>query len=413
MTTVVLVYQRISLPWVFQAARRAGIDVVLVPRPDETVTLDAAPDGVVDVLPLDVFGDPAHALDVLRRQHCERGFDGIVTLYDPAVPFVAEVADALGLPGIGAANALAAQDKRLMRTRLAAAGCKVPGFVTLESAAAWAQAADLAFPVVIKPATGYSSLGVTRVDARDDLASTMAEVAAVSRATLGADTGFVVEEYLDGPEYAVESLAYQGELQVLTIGYKGEPTGPYFEEGVYRAPAHLSDAVTAAIVGEVTAAHKALGIADGPTHTELRLRGGHTPYILEVGARVGGSGVSHYIVEGATGVDFAAQALRVAAGLAPSRFTPGGPAPAIAAAANYIVPCGGSGPITAIHGFDEVRADSRVDHLVQMLFPGDVVRPYPEFSGYPAFVLSRHPDTADAEDFHAALERDIRVEYRP
>jgi hypothetical protein len=87
--------------------------------------------------------------------------------------------------------------------------------------------------------------------------------------------------------------------------------------------------------------------------------------------------------------------------------------PAHAVAANYIVPCGGAGRITTITGLAEAAADAQVDHVVQMLFPGDVVRPYPEFSGYPAFVLSRHPSHADAERLHARLERSVRIGYGP
>ena len=60
---------------------------------------------------------------------------------------------------------------------------------------------------------------------------------------------------------------------VLSIGYKGYPQGPYFEEGIYLAPAPLPAAVQAAVVDQVRRAVLALGITDGPTHTELRLRG--------------------------------------------------------------------------------------------------------------------------------------------
>ncbi|MFB7506821.1 ATP-grasp domain-containing protein [Streptomyces broussonetiae] len=409
--TLVLVYQRTSLPWVFESAQRAGIGLVLIPRPDEAVSEDRLPPAVVDVLRLDIEADPAGALDALRRRHEENAFQGIATLYDPAVPFVAEAAELLGLPGIGRDAALGAQDKRVMRERLAAAGLHVPGFVRLDDTDDWTKAAHLAFPVVVKPAHGFSSLGVTKAESPQSLRSVVDEVRETCRSKLGRVDGLVVEEYLDGPEFAVESLAHAGDVQILTIGYKGDPQGPHFEEGVYRAPARLPEAVQEDIRREVTAAHKALGITDGPTHTELRLRGGVTPYLLEMGARIGGSGVSQYIASRVTGIDFAAQALRIAVGIAPESLSAGPLPTAVAAAANYIVPCGGSGRITAIHGLDELRDDPRVDHVVQMLFPGDVVRPYPDFTGYPAFVLSRHANTAEAEEFHQFLERAIRIDY--
>lgn len=409
--TLVLVYQRTSLPWVFESAERAGIDLVLVPRPDETVSRDGLPPAVVDVLRLDVEADPAGALDALRRRYEERPFQGVVTLYDPAVPFVAEAAERLGLPGIGRDVALGAQDKRVMRERLAAAGLNVPGFVRLDHPDDWEKAARLAFPVVVKPAHGFSSLGVTKAESPRDLKHVVDEVWRTCASKLGRVDGLVVEEYLDGPEFAVESLAHGGDVRILTIGYKGDPQGPHFEEGVYRAPASLPADVEEDIRREVTAAHRALGITDGPTHTELRLRGGVTPYLLEMGARIGGSGVSQYIASGVTGIDFAAQALRIAAGTATEPLASGPPPEPVGAAANYIVPCGGSGRISAIRGLVELRDDPRVDHVVQMLFPGDVVRPYPDFTGYPAFVLSRHADIAEAEEFHRFLERSIRIEF--
>lgn len=416
--TVVLVYQRVSLPWVFDSAERAGISLVLVPRPDEVVSETSLPPAVREVLRLDLEGDRAGALETLHERHLAHPYQGIVTLFDPVVPFVAEAAELLGLPGIGRETARAAQDKRVMRRRLAAAGCNVPRFVTLDDPGQWEAGLDLTFPVVVKPACGVSSLGVTRADTPESLKSVVDQVWQVAGNALGTAAGpaagVVVEEYLDGPEYAVESLAYRGAVTVLTIGYKGDPKGPYFEESVYRAPAPLPQAVAEDVRREVVAAHAALGITDGPTHTELRLRGGVRPYLLEMGARVGGSGVSQYVVSHVTGVDFAAQALRIAVGLPPQPLPAAGPAglpEPIGAAANYIVPCGGAGRITAIHGLDAVRADPRVDHVVQMLHPGDLVRPYPEFTGYPAFVLSRHADPGETEEFHRHLERTIRIEY--
>jgi hypothetical protein len=414
--TVVLVHQRASLPWVFESAERAGIGLVLVPRPDEEVSEAALPPVVREVLRLDLDGDRTGALETLRQRHRAHPYQGILTLFDPVVPFVAEAAELLGLPGIGQDAARAAQDKRVMRRRLAAAGLNVPRFVTLDDPGQWEAALGLVFPVVVKPACGVSSLGVTRADTPESLKSVVDQVWRVAANAFGRVTGLVVEEYLDGPEYAVESLAYRGDVTVLTTGYKGDPRGPYFEESVYRAPAPLPRAVADDIRREVVSAHAALGITDGPTHTELRLRGGTTPYLLEMGARIGGSGVSHYITWHVTGIDFAAQALRIAVGLPPEPVPASGPGVApkpIGAAANYIVPCGGFGRISAIHGLDAVRADPRVDHVVQMLHPGDVVRPYPDFTGYPAFVLSRHPDTAEAEEFHRHLEQTIHIEYGP
>ncbi len=46
-----------------------------------------------------------------------------------------------------------------------------------------------------------------------------------------------------------------------------------------------------------------------------------------------------------------------------------------------------------------------------LLFPGDVVPAFPKFSGYPAFVLSRHPTYEDAGRFHQWLDATITMRY--
>ncbi|MET0188825.1 MAG: ATP-grasp domain-containing protein [Pseudonocardia sediminis] len=408
---VLLVHQRTTLPWIFDAAVRAGVDLVLVPRPDEQLG-DDLPAGVTEVLAVDT-GAP-DALAVVAAEHARRPFDGVMTLYDAAVGFAAAVAHELGLPGPGPEVAERVRDKRVMRERLRAAGLNSPRFVALDGPQDWRRATGVACPVVVKPSDGLSSAGVTRVDDPATLEAVVAEVWRVSGAVVdrrSGSPGLVVEEFLDGPELAVESLAHDGDVRVLSIGYKGEPVGPHFEEGLYEAPARLPSEVRDAVEREVVAAHAALGLRDGPAHTELRLRGGTVPYVLELGARIGGSGVSHHVVEAVTGIDFAADALRIAIGRAPECFA--SPVTVRGAGGNYIVPCGGQGRIVALDGLDDVAAAPEVTHLVQMLFPGDVVRPYPEFTGYPAFVLSRHAGIDELERFHSGLGERISIRYRP
>ncbi|MDK8210818.1 ATP-grasp domain-containing protein, partial [Bacillus subtilis] len=70
---------------------------------------------------------------------------------------------------------------------------------------------------------------------------------------------------------AIETFSVEGEVYVLSIGYKGNSKGPFFEEGVYIAPAQLEENVWQSIAREAARAANALGIEDGPAHIELRL----------------------------------------------------------------------------------------------------------------------------------------------
>ncbi|MET8622821.1 ATP-grasp domain-containing protein [Kitasatospora sp. NPDC004669] len=412
---LVLVGQFSALPWVFEAAERAGADLILVPRGDDDVERARKAAGVVELLPLDVDGDPDAALAALVERFGREPFDGIMAGNEKAVPFVARAARVLGLTGLTEEAAEVVRDKRSMRRLLRAAGLAVPGFVAVGHPDDWADAAGLRFPVVVKPANGYSSLGVIRVDSGQELERAVRTTWALCNAHLGYDgaaaegCGVLVEEYLDGPEISAESLVHRGRVRVCAISYKGELSGPYFEETTVRAPAQLPADVLAAVEREVVGAHHAFGITEGTTHTELRLVSGTRPVLLEMGARIGGGGFMHHLVHVSSGIDLAAEAIRIHLGREPECWT--GEPVGTGHAAAYLVPVGSGGRIARVHGLDEVREEPCVDHVAQTVGPGALLRPYPDWSGYPAIVLSQHPSDAAAVEFRDRLSRTLRVEY--
>ncbi|MFF9645907.1 ATP-grasp domain-containing protein [Kitasatospora aureofaciens] len=412
---LLLVGQFSALPWVFEAAERAGVELILVPRGDDDAERARKAAGVVELLPLDVDGDPEAALAALVERFGREPFDGIMAGNEKVVPFVARAARVLGLTGLTEEAAAVVRDKRSMRRLLRAAGLGVPGFVAVGHPDDWADAAGLRFPVVVKPADGYSSLGVIRVDSGPELERAVRATWALCNAHLGygggagEGHGVLVEEYLDGPEISAESLVHRGRVRVCAVSYKGELSGPYFEETTLRAPARLPADVLAAVEREVVGAHHAFGVTEGTTHTELRLVSGTRPVLLEMGARIGGGGFMHHLVHVSSGIDLAAEAIRIHLGREPECWTTEPVGTGHAAA--YLVPVGGGGRMARVHGLDEVREEPCVDHVAQTVGPGALLRPYPDWSGYPAIVLSQHPSDAAAVEFRDRLARTLRVEY--
>src|ERR671937_2252485 len=101
-------------------ARERGLRVVAVDRNATAPGLRDADAGEV----LD-FRDVGGVTDVARRHHVK----GVLTVSaDRAVPVVAAVAEALGLPGIGTETAHLMTHKVAMRRRLADAGVTQPRF---------------------------------------------------------------------------------------------------------------------------------------------------------------------------------------------------------------------------------------------------------------------------------------------
>ncbi|MFE2050900.1 ATP-grasp domain-containing protein [Streptomyces sp. NPDC059459] len=413
---LVLAGQLSTYPWVFEAAERAGIDLVVIPRGDDTEELAGRPGAVVEVLPLDLDDHPDEALAALVERHRREPFDGIMAGNERVVPFVARAARELGLTGLTEEAAAVVRDKRRMRRLLLESGLNVPGFVVIEEPGGWTEALALRFPLVVKPSNGHSSLAVIRVDDEDGLRQAVARTwQLIETHHLGAsdgsdpETGVLVEEYLDGPELSAESLVHRGRVKVVAISWKGELAGPYFEETTLRAPARLPAEILAAIEAEVIGAHHAFGVTEGTMHTELRLVGGVRPVLLEMAARLGGGGNMHHLAHVSSGIDLAAEALRVHLGREPLCWTEE-PVPSGHAAA-YLVPIGAGGRVKRIRGLDETRAHPQVDYVVQTAGPGAELLPYPDWSGNPAVVLSHHASDAEAHAFLEHLARTLQVEY--
>jgi hypothetical protein len=411
---IALVAQNPGLPFVFEAAGRVGCLITLIALPGVRV-----PDGLPNVervVVLDIFGDPDGAHAWLRSAHSRAPLDGIVTLYEAAGPFTAEAAARLGLRGVDPDAARICRDKYRQRDAMRQAGLDVPGYRLIDPEAdIGGQVTGLRFPLVVKPVNGLSSQGVSRADDVHRLKAAVDLVQDINAEQLGAyadasraqRTGVLAEEFIDGPEYCVEAVSGPRGTTVLAITDKGNLQGPYFEERTFITPAPLDPDIAARITDAVCAAHRQIGINFGASHSELRLRGDGTPVLLEIGARMGGSGTVHFLVETATGVDFLGAVLNQAmTGVLPDLR------PAHRAfAADWIVPVTGHGEYAGLAGAGEVRRHPATRMLLELMRPGAVVPAWPRFAGYPAFVLSEHPTYQDCHAYHAWLEETIAIAW--
>ncbi len=415
-----LVCQRANnVPFFFESAAANGVDVLAIHSPDEAPP--AGMPGVVETCPLPVFDEPTRAWTDLQRLAARQRIDGILTLREEAVPWTAQAARILNLPGLSTSAAQNARDKARMRERLLEAGCHVPGFARLRDERDLGACSALRYPLVVKPSSGVCSTGVTLAHDEQQLADAVRMVVRMNVDKLarlsreGKDSAHfaavVVEEFISGPEYVAECFSRGGVPHVLSLGHKGNPQGPHFEETVYLAPPPLESAVAGSLVAEAARGMQALGLEEGPGHCEMRLGADGRPYILEIGARIGGSGVSHFVVEASTGIDFAGLHLDFALGR-PPRPIPLTPE-SLRAASNWIIPLGGHGTLRGIDGLDLVARHPDFRRLLRFGVAGSRYRPYPHFDGFLGFVAAQHRDTEGGLEFFDYLERTIKVQWEP
>ena len=194
-------------------AKELGLRVVAVDRNPEAPGLQVADVGeAVD------FTDVAAVTEVARRH----GVDGVLTVSaDRAVPVVAAVAEALGLPGIGTETAHLMTHKIAMRRTLADAGVPQPRFAgarDMQSARAALDAVGV--PAVLKPADSGGQRGIFYVESEDELDAHLHAALAESPTDEA-----IVESFHDGLELNGIVIARGGEAFPLTLSDRLRPAG--------------------------------------------------------------------------------------------------------------------------------------------------------------------------------------------
>jgi biotin carboxylase len=153
------------------------------------------------------------------------------------------------------------------------------------------QVADLMqYPAVLKPAKGSGSVGVVRVDSANEALEEFAKLKALPWAKSG--TVFILEEYIDGPEFGVELVMEAGNVVFYSIMDAAKQTTGVCFQGIGRScPSNHSLDVQTSIASHCTFAVKALGLTTGVLDIDLRYSQ-FGPRVLEINARMGGGSVS-------------------------------------------------------------------------------------------------------------------------
>ncbi len=260
----------------------------------------------------DLFDDDALAAagQALAARHTVAG---VVTWTEDFLVHTARLATLLGLPTSSPESMLAARDKATARRLFAHHQVPSATFSTATSLVEAAVAAEtIGYPVVVKPAAGMASIGVTRVNAAEELPHAF-DTAAAEAGHSVESAEVLIEGYLEGPEFSVECVTRHGITTVVAVTHKSLGEEPHFEEQAHSVDA--ADPLLATVAPAATAAIAALGITDGVQHVELRLVDG-LPRLIEVNARIGGDLIG-LLVHRATGISLPRAAADIACGAAP------------------------------------------------------------------------------------------------
>jgi biotin carboxylase len=388
MSRILLVLPRSTYraPDFMAAARAVGAEIVVASEAPQALA------GIMDdrYVRIDLRDPMASAARMVDRAP----LDAIMPVDDGGVEVAAIAAERLGLAHNPPIAVAATRNKAEMRAQLARAGVAQPAYRVLEPHHNVIETgSDLGFPVVVKPLSLSASRGVIRADDAPQLTEAVNRIRNILEDS-GRDRSeqLLIEEYLPGDEVAVEAMLQNGTLHVLAILDKPDPlVGPYFEETIFVTPSRHSVEVEQAITDTVADAVKALGLAEGPIHAEMRLSRGEVR-MLEIAARPIGGLCGRALAFGLLGATLEQVLLRNALRLPQAGLQAQAPA-----AGAMMLPIPSRGRLGDVSNLDEALSIPGITGIEITVPRGEMVVPLPEGDRYLGFVFSRGLTAADAE----------------
>jgi biotin carboxylase len=223
--------------------------------------------------------------------------DALSALDDFDVEMAGMLREHLQMPGFGRTTASRFRDKLAMRVAARHAGLAVPDFTSVfndEVVAEWA--ARVPPPWVLKPRSFAAAIGIKTIANVEELWPAL-EAAGDKR------TGCVLERFVHGDVYHVDSIVWNGEVVFATAFKYGRPPMEIAHQGGIFVTKRLPDDSLEGrgLLEANRRLQAAFGLGRGVSHSEF-IRDGDRFLFLETSARVGGAFIADTI-EAATGLN--------------------------------------------------------------------------------------------------------------
>ncbi|MEU8271015.1 serine O-acetyltransferase EpsC [Sphaerisporangium sp. NPDC049002] len=351
-------------------AKELGLSVLLLQHPSK---VSSEQEELADVLRVVDYTDWAAVEPVARELREEPGFRVAVSITEPGLENAGRVNDLFGLDGTGYEVTRRLRDKLAMRRHLAE---RDPSAV---AAAPLLRREDLdsfgaahGYPFIVKPTDATAGIGVFRVGGPEDAERIWTTVEGLRGtrtdrvSTMYLLQDFLMEEYVEGPEFSVEAFSFAGRHVVVAITEKFVHADRFAELG-HAIPARLEEPAQEEIRASLSRFLDLIGLRDGVTHTELRI-GERGPVIIESHNRIAGDAIPE-LVRGAYGVDLTEYALGWPFGLVAE--LPDRPEAHAGASVRFLV--SGPGRVESVEGAENAAAQDGVLAVRITAKPGDTV----------------------------------------
>ena len=225
---------------------------------------------------------------------CSDEYAHVVAFSDAAQVFVSKINQHWGRQHRDQAILSMLTDKSLMRQNqevspILPSSIVFKASVDVEKIIQFVREQQHPLPLIVKPAHGFYSAGVVRVDSMMALARAVAIARRVNQQVTGKKGSIIVEEYLEGDEIAIDGIIHDGQPYPLVRHMKyPKLEGPFFHEEAYIteliAPHYSEKDVIERFI-------KTVGLKSGPFHLEMRQGANGQWRLLECAPRFSGMGL--------------------------------------------------------------------------------------------------------------------------
>lgn len=242
--------------------------------------------------------------------------DRIVPLDDFDVETAAMLREHLRVPGMGDSTARYFRDKLAMRTKARDEGLAVPEFIHILNHGKLRDFMNrVPPPWVLKPRSLAGSIGIKKIASAEELWAALQ--------LLGDQQSYyLLEQYVPGDIYHVDTIVYERELLFAIASRYGRPPIEVSQEGdiftTHTLPRGSAEERPLLALNEKVL--QAFGLVRGVSHSEFIAGRDGRLHFLETSARVGGAHIAD-LVEAATGINLWAEwaKIEIAGGKAPYR----------------------------------------------------------------------------------------------
>ena len=246
--------------------------------------------------------------------------NGLAAVFTAGTDFSASVSyvcDALDLPAHSFQAAVNASEKTVMRECFKKAAVPSPEFCRVGKADVNELLLSeilkkMDFPLVVKPVDNMGARGCRMVRNEKEF------LPAVECAVDCSRTGYaIIEEYMEGPEYSIDALVYNGTFTVTGFAIRHIKYPPYFIEVGHTMPAELNKKVHDELISVFALGAKALGLTRGAAKADIKYTS-KGPMIGEIAGRLSGGYMSGWTYPYASDLNLTKQGILIAAGQEPS-----------------------------------------------------------------------------------------------